>query len=1392
MKKNYFLLIMAFCCLFSVTQKSYGQLSFDSTPVTTATVGAPYTYSSFASDGTSNGPAMTCPTKPAWMSFAATGSTSMQTFGPTISAPGGIAGDADGNTYVVQNSGSGRFIYKIAPDGTANTTWAAVDDGYIYAMNVDAGYLYVSYYSNYTTGGSSIKKISLTNPGDGQTLVYQHASQGLLSLVFRGGYIYCAHWDSSTILKIDPVTGTSTVFVSTSNPFGLGFDASGLLYIANYSNYTISTYDGTTLSVILNVASQPTDVKIDANGNVYVSFYLAGGIKKYDATLATETVLVPAVSANAIWGMNLSPTGSLVFGLYRQNTCARIGTGAVLSGTPALSDIGTHNVTIRATTATETVDQSFVVTVQGPPTLSGFPDLNGAVGTNLTLTDPTSNSAGAFTYTSSDPSIATISGNTVTPIAAGTTTITATQAPSGNYTRGTITSVLTVTSCAAPVAITKDIIVQLDAAGNATIVSSDVDNGSTYECGMASMNLDKTTFSCADVGVNTVVLTVTDTNGNSATNTATVTIVDNIDPVFTSVSQINVNTDLDACGAIVTYTKPLVNDNCAGNSNVLLIWDEINSNTTSLQNALIAAGNIVTLSATSETAYNGTNPALTGFDAVVHLNGTTYGTAMPIGGQNAILDFVLNQGKIYVTDEWSAYEADDAGTMAAMKEIIVLKRNNGFTQPTTYSQVSSQASHPILAGVPTSFNLPVAGGNIGFARVYSSNQPIVLMTSSQGDAVAVREFSNGGKAIGFQNAGNFNGSTVLSDVNIQKLYSNAVSYGAIVQLTQTAGLASGSLFPLGTTTNTFTATDGSGNMSTTSFDVVVTDNQLPIIASNGDINVNTDVDTCGATVVVSATATDNCTVGLPTGVRSDSLALDALYPVGTTTITWNVTDANSNAAVEVIQTVVVADNQLPVIVSNGDKNVNTDLDTCGATVVVSATATDNCTVGLPTGVRSDGLALDALYPVGTTTIAWNVTDANNNNAVAVTQTIVVTDIQKPVAITKNITVQLNAAGNATITPADVNNGSTDACGIATLVLDKTSFSCANVGSNTVILTVTDNNGNVATQTAIVTVEDKVAPVVVTKNKTIQLNAAGTASIVVADVNNGSTDNCGISLVELDKMAFTCANVGANTVTLKVTDNNGNVATQTAIITVEDKIAPVVFTKNITVQLDASSNILIAAADVNNGSTDNCGISLLELDKVLFSCADVGENVVTLKVTDNSGNVATRTAIVTIVNSQPNLIRKHFDDVIFFDNSSKAFIAYSWYKNGVLVPGQTAQYFKDSGVLNGTYYAKATKIDGTVVTTCPLTFSASIVDEFLKIAPNPVKSNASYQILTNVDSAKLQNARITVFNILGVLVNDKIVDGKTTDMIAPSTEGIYVVRMTLASGKYFTKNLLVKN
>ena len=66
-------------------------------------------------------------------------------------------------------------------------------------------------------------------------------------------------------------------------------------------------------------------------------------------------------------------------------------------------------------------------------------------------------------------------------------------------------------------------------------------------------------------------------------------------------------------------------------------------------------------------------------------------------------------------------------------------------------------------------------------------------------------------------------------------------------------------------------------------------------------------------------------------------------------------------------------------------------------------------------------------------------------------------------------------GMATITGADVDGGSTDACGVASLSVSPDTFDCSNVGDNVVTLTVTDVNGNTSTCTAIVTVEDNIAP-----------------------------------------------------------------------------------------------------------------------------------------------------------------------------------------------------------------------------------------------------------------------------------------------------------------------------
>ena len=136
-------------------------------------------------------------------------------------------------------------------------------------------------------------------------------------------------------------------------------------------------------------------------------------------------------------------------------------------------------------------------------------------------------------------------------------------------------------------------------------------------------------------------------------------------------------------------------------------------------------------------------------------------------------------------------------------------------------------------------------------------------------------------------------------------------------------------------------------------------------------------------------------------------------------------------------------------------------------------------------------------------------------------TVTVIDTISPAAVCQDINAYLDATGNVTIAAADINNGSSDACGIASMVLDITDFACADIGGNTVTLTVTDNNGNTDQCQATVTVIDTISPVAVCQDINAYLDATGNVTIAAADVNNGSSDACGIASMVLDITDFDC-------------------------------------------------------------------------------------------------------------------------------------------------------------------------------------------------------------------------------------------------------------------------------
>ena len=101
--------------------------------------------------------------------------------------------------------------------------------------------------------------------------------------------------------------------------------------------------------------------------------------------------------------------------------------------------------------------------------------------------------------------------------------------------------------------------------------------------------------------------------------------------------------------------------------------------------------------------------------------------------------------------------------------------------------------------------------------------------------------------------------------------------------------APGSTFPVGTTIVTYTFTDSKANSSVCNFNVTVIDNTLPTITCPANVvNIPADAGQCYATGVALGTPTtaDNC------GVSTTTNNAPVQYPVGTTTVTWTVTDTH--------------------------------------------------------------------------------------------------------------------------------------------------------------------------------------------------------------------------------------------------------------------------------------------------------------------------------------------------------------------------------------------------------------------------------------------------------------------------------------------------------------------
>ncbi|MBL0020638.1 MAG: T9SS type A sorting domain-containing protein [Bacteroidetes bacterium] len=123
--------------------------------------------------------------------------------------------------------------------------------------------------------------------------------------------------------------------------------------------------------------------------------------------------------------------------------------------------------------------------------------------------------------------------------------------------------------------------------------------------------------------------------------------------------------------------------------------------------------------------------------------------------------------------------------------------------------------------------------------------------------------------------------------------------------------------------------------------------------------------------------------------------------------------------------------------------------------------------GVAIGSSASG-ANFVVTPTVTTTYYAEATGGSCSNSPRIAVTVTVDNVA-PTANCQAVTVTLDVNGNGTVTAAAVGSGSTDNCTINSLNLSQSAFTCGNVGSNAVTLTVTDANGNTSTCVTNITV-----------------------------------------------------------------------------------------------------------------------------------------------------------------------------------------------------------------------------------------------------------------------------------------------------------------------------------
>ena len=748
-----------------------------------------------------------------------------------------------------------------------------------------------------------------------------------------------------------------------------------------------------------------------------------------------------------------------------------------------------------------------------------------------------------------------------------------------------------ITGCPSDITVSNDV-------GDCSAIVNWVIPVATDNCGIFSFVSSHSPGDTFPIGTTTVTYTATDNCGNVTTCIFDITVNDSEIPTITCPVDITVNNNAGLCGAIVNFVAPVGSDNCPG---------AITTQTTGLvSGALYPVG-------TTVNTYQ-----------VVDAYGNINTCSFNITVVDAEDPQIVCPGNLSVT-----------GVCSTVVTYITPTGTDNCPGAITTQTAGLPSGATFPVGVTTNtFMVTDAAGRIASCtftiEVIDDIDPVIICP----------------------------GDIIVS--NDPGICSAVVNYVAPVGTdncpgpitTQIAGLPSGSTFPAGTTVNTFLVTDVSGNTAQCSFNVIVNDTELPVIACPANLAVNNDAGVCGAIVNYAAiVGSDNC----PGSVTVQSLGLPsgAFFPIGTTTNVFTVIDASGNSS-NCNFTVTVSDTEAPVItgcpVDQGPLAM--DAGVCGATVTwVDPTANDNCD-GVVAVLRTDitGLNSGDLFPAGVTTISYNATDTEGNVSLCSFDVTVSADSEAPVIsgcpVDQGPLVMDAGLCGATVTWVDPTaNDNCDGV-IAAVRTDITGLNSGDLfpaGVTTISYSATDGLGNISTCSFNVTVTDSEAPVIsgCPVDQGPLAMDAGLCGATVTWVDPTANDNCDgvVAVLRTDITGLNSGDLfpaGVTTISYSATDGLGNISTCSFNVTVTDSEAPVISGCPVDqgpLAMDAGlCGATVTWADPT--ANDNCDgvIAVLRTDITGLNSGDLfpaGVTTISYNATDTEGNVSLCSFDVTV-------------------------------------------------------------------------------------------------------------------------------------------------------------------